>query len=167
MTSSKADADATTIMIGIGLPCGLIAPVLGSLVLLLFAGLKADADTTLAPGVTPAPWPMWLTVVSFYAVVATGPSAAVLGAGGAGLVLGLRRLGAPSVVIALASSLIGAIAGPLCVLVSGALISGQPALITIRSAWLKPGDPQMMAATVTGMVFGVGIWFAVGRQRPG
>src|SRR5207249_11165555 len=102
MTRSRSETAAARRMVGIGILWGLIAPVLGSLVLLLFAGLKANADTTLAPGVTPAPWPMWLTVVSFYAVVSTGPLAAVLGAGGAGLVRGLRRLGTPPVLVPLA-----------------------------------------------------------------
>ncbi len=169
MIISEAYADAKTIILTIGLLCGFLAPVFGSIVLLLLARLKAGAEATLAPGVTPMMWPMWLAMVSLYALAATGPLAALLGAAGAGLVFGLRRLGATPVVVALACALLGAIAGVLCISVPLAVSSlglgRQQAVAAIRPAWLDPGNPYTVAAAVTGMVFGLGIWIVVGRQR--
>ncbi len=163
--------DAKSIVLVIALLCGLLAPVFGSIVLFLLARLNAGGEVTLAPGVTPMPWPMWLAGVSVYALVSSGPPAALLGAVGASLVLGLRRRGARSVIVAPASALLGVIAGVLCMMVplafSSPWLGRQEALAAIRRVGLDPGNPYMMAAAVTGMFFGLGIWLVVGRQHTG
>lgn len=146
------------------------------MVWLLVGRLKAGAQVALAPGVLPVDWltwlmgfSIWLVAVSFGALVSSGPPAALLGAAGAGVALGLRRLGAGSVIGALACTLLGAIAGVLCVLVPLAATSLglglQEALARSRRAGLDPGDPYAMAGAVTGMVFGLVIWLVVGRLR--
>jgi hypothetical protein len=153
MTTSEARAEARSIMKA-GLLCGVAAPLFGLTLLFVLAGLRASFETTLAPGVTPMPWPKVLTVMLYYAFVSAGLPAAVLGAGGARLVLGLRRRGATPFVAALASAFIGAIAGLLwCSLVMGAWRS------------LTPRNPYTVTAAVTGMALGFGVWLMIGRQH--
>ena len=126
-------------------------------------------EQTLAPGVTPAPWIVVVFVFSPYAVVVAGPPSALLGAAGAALVLGLRRLRVVPPAAALVSASIGIIAGLLVVGLPFTLTSlrhPQP-FTELISPWLDPRNPHIMAAALTGMVFGLGIWFVLGRERRG
>jgi hypothetical protein len=144
-----------------GLLCGVVAPLLGLTLLFVLPALRASSETTLAPGVPPAPWPMFLTVLLFYAFVFAGLPAAVLGVGGACLVLELRQRGTTPFVAALASAFIGAIAGMLWVAVpstAGSLVMGSWPWLTLR-------NPYIVTAAVTGMVLGFGVWLMVGRQH--
>jgi hypothetical protein len=168
MTTSKATADVTTAVIGTGFLCGAIAPLFGVIVWSVVGRLMGH-EQTLAPGVTPAPWIMALPMFSVHALVVGGPPAAVLGAAGAALVIGLRRLRVVPVAAALLSASIGVFAGLLVIALPSTLSSlryHEP-LTAVTSAWLNLRQPHTMAAALTGMAFGVGIWFMLGRERRG
>jgi hypothetical protein len=160
MATLQDSADAKS-AVKAGVLCGVAAPLFGLMLLFVLPGLWASSETPRVPGVTPTPWSMFLPVLLFYVFLFAGLPAAVLGVGGAYLVLGLRRRGARPFVAALVSAFIGAIAGVLWVAVpstAGSLMMGSWPWLTLR-------NPYIGTAALTGMVLGFGVWLMVGRQH--